>query len=128
MTIPEALVNPAELFLHIPQTSHLYTPWRGRSEIWKYFKLKEDDESHKRWAVCNKCPKSILFVGATSNLWGHMRVELPITLINNEFIFRRHPTSTHPQEPSHKSGNTLNSRKMRKWPRGGLCVPSVQIL
>ena len=66
--------NPAELFLHIPQTSHLYTPSRGRSEIWKYFKLKEDDESHKKRAVCNKCPKSILFVGATSNLWGHMRV------------------------------------------------------
>ena len=66
--------NPAELFLHIPQMSHLYTPSKGRSEIWKYFKLKEDDESHKKWAVCNKCPKSILFVGATSNLWGHMRV------------------------------------------------------
>ena len=65
---------PSKLSINFPQKTNTYVPSRCRSDIWKYFKLKEDDESHKRWAVCNKCPdKSLAYAGATSTMWHHMR-------------------------------------------------------
>ena len=62
------------LSINFSQASDTYIPLRTRSDIWKYFKVKDDDESHKRWAVCKKCPdKSLVYCGATSQLWNHMR-------------------------------------------------------
>ena len=70
---PTGLSNHAELSINFPQTSDLYIPLRSKSDIWKYFKLKEDDKDHKRWAVCNECPdKSLAFSGTTTTLWNHV--------------------------------------------------------
>ena len=52
----------------------MYVPSRSRSEIWKYFKIKEDNIDQLRWAVCNKCPdKPFAFNGTTTHMWRHVR-------------------------------------------------------
>ena len=98
--------------------------------------------------MCNKCDASLAYTGGTSTQWRHVHnihgIEKPKMLIqwvywvqlrinsasynflNYWFIFHRHPTSTCPQNPSLKFGNTSNSKKMMKATRGGLCAMSVQ--
>ena len=47
-------------------------PPEKKSDIWEYFKLKEEDG--KKMAVCTKCPrKSFTFSGGTSTLWKHLK-------------------------------------------------------
>ena len=71
---PQSRRNHAELSINFPQTTDLYVPSRSRSDIWKYFKIKEGDKDHKTWAVCNECPnKTLAFNGTNSSMWHHMR-------------------------------------------------------
>ena len=52
------------------RTTGLFVPSKSKSDIWKVFKLKKD-EDNKVWAVCLKCPKSLAYCGATTTLWNH---------------------------------------------------------
>ena len=64
------MAEPEEI--DISEESGESAPHKKRSDIWEYFKLKEDDG--KKFAVCTKCPnKSFIYSGGTSTLWKHLK-------------------------------------------------------
>ena len=50
--------------------AELYVPSKSKSDIWKYFRLKKD-ENNKVWAVCLKCPNKLSYCSGTTTLWNH---------------------------------------------------------